>query len=325
MADVLVSRRIFPEVVERLELEGHSVEVNDSSKILGKNELIRRAKDKDGVISLLNDDLDEEFFDECSNLRVVSNVAVGYDNVDIEAATENDVIVTNTPGVLTETTADLTFSLLLSSARRIPEADNYSREDRYEGWELMQPHMGVDVYGKTLGILGMGRIGQAVAKRGFKGFDMEIIYNSNSVKEEPERKLDAEFVEFDELLQRSDFLSIHTPLTSETRGMFGFEEFEKMKDNALLINAARGPVVDEDDLAEALISGEIRGAAIDTFEDEPHVNKKLADLKEFVVLTPHIGSASEETRLKMSRMAVKNMVKGLSGEKPPNIVNPMVL
>ena len=325
MGDIFISRRIFSGAIQDLRAKGHQVEVNDSSKILSQEELINKTRGKDALICLLNDNIDEDFLEELSDLKIVSNVAVGYDNINVEVASKNNVMVSNTPGVLTETTADLTFSLLLSAARRIPEADKYSREDKYDGWELMQPHMGVDVYGKTLGIVGMGRIGKAVAKRAHKGFDMDIVYYSRSRKVEVEDSLGADYVSFDELLRISDFISIHTPLTPETRGMFGEEEFGKMKDDSILVNAARGPVVDEDKLADAIVNSDVRGAAIDTFEEEPKVNEKLAELKEFLVLTPHIGSASEETRLKMSKMAVDNVNKALKGKKPPNIVNPEVL
>lgn len=325
MGDIFISRRIFSEIIQDLRAKGHQVEVNDSSKILSQEELINKTRGKDGLICLLNDNIDEGFLEELSDLKIVSNVAVGYDNINVEVATKNNIMVSNTPGVLTETTADLTFSLLLSAARRIPEADKYSREGKYDGWELMQPHMGVDVYGKTLGIVGMGRIGKAVAKRAHKGFDMDIVYYSRSRKLEVEDSLGADYVSFDELLRGSDFISIHTPLTPKTRGMFGEEEFGKMKDESILVNASRGPVVDEDKLANAIVNGDVRGAAIDTFEDEPNVNEKLAELKEFLVLTPHIGSASEETRLKMAKMAIDNVNKALKGEKPPNIINPEVL
>lgn len=321
MADVFISRRVFADVVDEIERAGHDVDINDSSRILPQDELIDRTQDKDGLICLLNDKIDGEFLDACPNLRIVSNVAVGYDNIEVDQATARGVAVTNTPGVLTETSADLTFALLMSAARRIPEADAYSRADRYDGWELMQPHMGVDVHGKTLGIWGMGRIGREVARRGHHGFDMDIIYNSRSAKPDAESEMDAEFVTFDRLLEGSDFLSIHTPLTPETRGAFDASAFERMNEDAILINAARGPIVDEDALADAIQAGDILGAAIDTFEQEPAVNQRLASMNEFVVLAPHIGSASRETRMRMARMAMDNLLAALNGDVPPNIVN----
>lgn len=321
MAEIFITRRFFDEAIERLRKAGHDVEVNDSDRSLPKKELIEKVSGKEGLICLLNDTVDEEVLDACSSLQVVSNVAVGYDNIDVDAASQYGVKVTNTPGVLTETTADLTFALLLSAARRIPEADTYVRADRYDGWELMQPHLGVDVYQKTLGVWGMGRIGKAVAQRAYHGFDMDIIYNSNSPKEEVEESLDAEFVPFEELLQRSQFLTIHTPITPETERTFDADAFRLMNDDAILINVARGKIIDEAALVSALQSGELRGAGLDTFEEEPAVNEQLTQIDESVVLTPHIGSASQETRSQMAQMAVENMLAGIAGETPPNLVN----
>ena len=233
-------------------------------------------------------------------------------------------MVTNTPGVLTETTADLAFALLLGVARRIVEADKFTRAGRYEGWELIQPHLGVDVYGKTLGIIGMGRIGTAVAKRANRGFDMKILYCDERKNEEAEKELGAESVEFDKLLEQSDFISIHTPLTEKTRHMFSTEQFKRMKENACLINTARGPVVDEGALVKALKDGEIKGAGLDVYEEEPKIHPELAKLDN-VILLPHIGSASVETRTRMATLAAKNMVAGLNGKQPPNLVNKEVL
>jgi len=321
MSDIFVSRRIFDEAIEKLKAAGHTVEINDTSRILPVEELREKVAGKEGLVCLLNDEIDGALLDAGSELKVVSNVAVGYDNVDVEAATEKDVLVTNTPGVLTDTTADLTFAVLMSAARRIPEADGFSRAGKYEGWELMQPHLGVDVYGKTLGIVGMGRIGTAVAERAKRGFEMEVLYSDVARNEKVEEELGAEFVDFEALLEESDFVSIHTPLTEETEGMFSTEEFERMKETALLINVARGPIVDEDALAGALRDGQIRGAALDVFEEEPQVHPELAEIEESVVLTPHIGSASLDTRRKMADMAVENMIAGLKGEEPPNLIN----
>jgi len=215
----------------------------------------------------------------------------------------------------------LNFALLLGAARRIPEADQYTRAGKFKNWQLMQVHMGVDVYEKTLGIVGMGAIGQAVAKRARKGFDMRVVYYSLSKKERAEKEYEAEFVEFDELLSLSDFISIHVPLTEKTRHMFSTREFKEMKNTAILVNTARGPVVDEAALVEAIKAGQIRGAALDVFEEEPGVHPELIKMKENVVLAPHIGSASIETRLRMAKMAAMNMVEGLKGNRPPNLVN----
>ncbi|MFP4202351.1 MAG: 2-hydroxyacid dehydrogenase [Candidatus Acetothermia bacterium] len=325
MAEVLITRRIFPEAKDKLKEEGIEYEINDTGEILGKEELLKGLEDKDGLICLLNDEVDSEVLDASSDLEIVANLGVGYDNIDVEAATERGIMVTNTPGVLTETTADLSFGLLLAAARRIPEADTFVREGKWDGWELIQPQQGVDVHGKTLGVVGMGRIGSAVARRGHFGFGMDVLYYSRTRKEDLEDELGAEYVELERLLRESDFVSLHTPLTSETKGMIGERELELMKEDAILVNVARGPVVDEPALVEALKSGEIRGAGLDVFEEEPEVHPGLKELKESVVLAPHIGSASRETRMEIAEIGVKNAIAALSGEEPPNLINPEVL
>ncbi|MEF8798515.1 MAG: D-glycerate dehydrogenase [Candidatus Bipolaricaulota bacterium] len=325
MSEIFITRRIFPEAKEKLEGAGIEYEINDTGEILEKGELIEKTRGKNGLICLLNDEIDAEVLESCPDLEIVANLGVGYDNIDVEAATERGVMVTNTPGVLTETTADLSFGLLLAAARRIPEADSFVRESNWEGWELIQPQQGVDVHGKTLGVVGMGRIGTAVARRGHFGFDMDVIYYSRTRKEELEEELESRYVELDMLLEESDFVSIHTPLTPETEGMIGEREFKLMKGDAVLVNVARGPVVDEEALVEALKSGEIRGAGLDVFEEEPKVHPGLKELTESVVLAPHIGSASRETRLKIAEIGVENLIAGLEGDKPPNLVNSGVL
>ena len=324
MAEIFITRRIFRDAIDILKRERHTIDINDSDRILPVRELVKRAHGKAGLICLLNDRIDSVVMDELESLKVISNIAVGYDNIDIAAATQRGIMVTNTPGVLTETTADLAFALLLSAARRIPEADQFIRAGKFKNWQLMQPQMGVDIYKKTLGIIGMGAIGQAVAKRARKGFDMRVIYRSLSRKETAEKEYEAEFVEFDELLAMSDFISIHVPLTEKTKHMFTTQEFKKMKNTAILINTARGPVVDEAALVEAIKDGQIRGAALDVFEEEPSVHPELIKMEENVVLAPHIGSASIETRLRMAKMAARNMAKGLKGTRPPNLVNEKV-
>jgi len=321
MAEILITRKVFRDAIDILINEQHTIDINDSDSILPVRELVKRAHGKAGLICLLNDKIDSVVMDELPSLKVISNIAVGYDNIDIAAATQRGIMVTNTPGVLTETTADLAFALLLGAARRIPEADRYTRAGKFKNWQLMQAHMGVDVYEKTLGIVGMGGIGQAVAKRARKGFDMRVIYYSLSRKERAETKYGAEFVEFDELLAISDFISIHVPLTEKTKHMFSTQEFKEMKNTAILINTSRGPVVDEAALVEAIKGGQIRGAALDVFEKEPSVHPELIKMEENVVLAPHIGSASIETRLRMAKMAAMNMVEGLKGNRPPNLVN----
>ena len=324
MAEIFITRKVFRDAIDILINEQHTIDINDSDRILPVRELVKRAHGKAGLICLLNDKIDSVVMDELESLKVISNIAVGYDNIDIAAATQRGIMVTNTPGVLTETTADLAFALLLAAARRIPEADQYIRAGKFKNWQLMQAHMGVDVYEKTLGIVGMGAIGQAVAKRASKGFDMRVIYYSLSRKESAEKKYKAEFAAFDELLAASDFISIHVPLTKKTKHMFSTPEFKKMKHTAILINTARGPVVEEAALVEAIKAGQIRGASLDVFEKEPSLHPELIKMKENVVLAPHIGSASIETRLRMAKMAAMNMAEGLKGNRPPNLVNERV-
>ena len=324
MAEIFITRKVFKDAIDILKKERHTVDINDTDRILPSRELVKRAHGKAGLICLLNDRIDSVVMDELESLKVISNIAVGYDNIDIDAATQRGIMVTNTPGVLTETTADLAFALMLGAARRIPEADQYTRAGKFKNWQLMQAHMGVDVYEKTLGVVGMGAIGQAVTKRARKGFDMRVIYYSVSRKERAEKEYGAKFVELDELLAISDFISIHIPLTEKTKHMFSTQEFKEMKHTAILINTARGPVVDEAALVEAINGGQIRGAALDVFEEEPSIHPELIKMQENVVLAPHIGSASIETRLRMAKMAALNMVEGLKGNRPPNLVNEKV-
>jgi glyoxylate reductase len=256
-------------------------------------------------------------------LRVVANVGVGYDHVDVAACTRRGILVTNTGGVLEETTADLAFSLLLAAARRIVEGDRYVREGRWKKWEwgLL---WGADVYGQTLGIYGLGHIGRAMARRG-RGFSMRILYHSrHRVSEAIEGELGAEYADRETLLRESDFLSLHVPLTSETRHLIKAEDLRRMKRTAFLINAARGPVVDEEGLVAALQDRAIAGAALDVFEGEPEVHPALLSLPN-VVLMPHVGSATGATRLKMAMLAAENLLAALEGRRPPNLVNPEVL
>jgi glyoxylate reductase len=246
-------------------------------------------------------------------LKVIANMAVGYDNVDVEAAKERGIVVTNTPGVLDETTADTAFMLLLAAARRLGESERTLRAGDWEWWGP-KLFVGVDVWGKKLGIVGMGRIGQAVAKRG-RGFGMEVLYHNRSRNEEAERELDARYADLDELLETADFVSIHTPLTDETRHLIGPEELDKMKPTAVLVNTSRGQVVDEGALADALSEGHIFAAGLDVYEEEPEVHPKLLQL-ENAVLAPHIGSGSQETRDRMAVLAAENVVAVLAGEGP---------
>ena len=284
-----------------------------------RDELLQAAGGIEGVLSTLTEQIDAEFMDAAGDgLKVVANMAVGFDNVDVEAAKERDIVVTNTPEVLNETTADTAFMLLLAAARRLGEGERIVRSGRWEAWG---PKMllGPDVWGKKLGILGFGRIGQAVARRA-KGFGMEILYAGRSRKEQAESEFEAQYRELDELLRECDFVSIHTPLTEETTHLIGAEELEKMKPQAVLVNTSRGPLVDEAALADALEQGRIFAAGLDVYEEEPEVHPKLLEL-ENVVLAPHIGSASVETRDKMAATAGEDLRAVLRGERPKNPVD----
>jgi glyoxylate reductase len=267
--------------------------------------------------------VDRELLDAAGpNLRIVANVAVGYDNIDVPACTERSVAVTNTPGVLDETTADFTWTLLMAVARRLVEGDRLARSGEWRQWNLDQL-CGTDVWGKTLGIIGFGRIGRAVARRA-TGFRMRVIYYSTTrAPVEVERELNAEYMERDRVLEEADFLSLHVPLRVDTRGLMGPAELAKMKRTAFLINTTRGPVVQEAALVAALEQGTIAGAALDVFEREPLISEGLR--RENVVLAPHLGSASVETRTRMATIAVENVIALFSGKRPPTILNPEVL
>ncbi|MDP9412378.1 MAG: D-glycerate dehydrogenase [Actinomycetota bacterium] len=279
-----------------------------------RGELLGAARGAEGVLSTVTEKIDGEFMDAAGEgLKVVANMAVGYDNVDVVAARERGIVVTNTPGVLDETTADVAFMLLLAAARRLGESERVLRSGRWEWWGP-KLFTGPDVWGKRLGIVGLGRIGQAVARRA-RGFGMEIVYHNRSRKPEAEEELGARYLELDELLRTADFVSIHTPLTDETHHLIGAEELEKMRPRAVLVNTSRGPVVDEAALADALVQGRIFAAGLDVYEEEPKVHPKLLDL-ENAVLAPHIGSGSIETRDKMATLAAENLAAVLRGEAP---------
>ncbi len=279
-----------------------------------RDDLLEAARGATGVLSNVTERMDAEFMDAAgSGLKIIANMAVGYDNVDVGAARERGVVVTNTPGVLDETTADTAFMLLLAAARGLGESERTLRAGNWKWWGP-KLFVGVDVWGKTLGIVGMGRIGQAVARRG-RGFGMEILYHNRSRNEDAERELDARYADLDELLETADFVSVHTPLTEETRHLIGAEELSRMKRTAVLVNTSRGPVVDEAALADALADGRIFAAGLDVYEEEPKVHPKLLE-RENAVLAPHIGSGSQETRDKMAVLAAENIVAVLSGGEP---------
>jgi len=285
--------------------------------------LEREVQEADGLVTLVTERVDAALLEAAPRLRVVSNVAVGYDNVDVPAATRRGVVVTNTPDVLTETTADLAWALLLAAARRVAEADRFTRGGRWRSWglELM---LGQDVYGRTLGVVGLGRIGRAVARRAV-GFGMRVLYTSRRRHEDAERELGVQWRELDELLAEADFVTLHTPLTPETRHLIHRARLRRMKPTAVLVNTCRGAVVDEAALAEALREGWIWAAGLDVFEREPLPPDSPLLSLENVVLAPHIGSASFATRARMSEMAAENCVAVLTGRRPPNPVNPEVL
>ena len=288
-----------------------------------RSEVLRRVSGKDALICLLTEKVDRELLDAAGpNLRIVANVAVGFDNIDVPACTERKVAVTNTPGVLDETTADFAWALLMAVARRLVEGDRMARSGAWTKWNLDQL-CGTDVWGKTLGIIGLGRIGRAVARRA-SGFRMRIIYNSTTrASAQIEKELNAEYLSRDAVFEQADFLSLHVPLNAATRGLVGPAEFAKMKRTAFLVNTTRGPVVQEAALIDALERGLIAGAALDVFEREPLIPDGLR--RDNVVLAPHLGSASVETRTKMALIAVENTIALFAGERPPTILNPEAL
>ena len=319
---VLVTRRIPQEGLNILE-ESCQVEVSDYDGVMPREILLQKVKGVDGILCLLTDYIDREVMEAAGqNLRVISNYAVGYDNIDIEEATKRKIMVTNTPGVLTEATADLAWALLMAVARRVVEGDRFVREGKFRGWEPLLL-LGDDVYGATLGIIGLGRIGQAVARRA-RGFDMRVIYFDRHRIGDKEKELGVTYHPFPELLAQSDFVSLHVPLTPETYHLIGEKELKIMKKESYLINTSRGSVIDEKALARALREGWIRGAALDVFEQEPQIEPELLELEE-VVLTPHLGSASHATRTKMAVLAARNLILALQGETPPHLVNPGVV
>jgi lactate dehydrogenase-like 2-hydroxyacid dehydrogenase len=319
---VLITRKIFDEVVAFVK-KHFEVEDNQSDAPFSPDELIRKLQGKAGVIILLTDRIDEALLSQCLSLKIVSNIAVGYNNIDVEACTRHKVMVTNTPGVLDDTTADLTWALLLATARRVVEADQYLRSLQWRGWKLME-FLGYDVHHKILGICGLGRIGQRVARRA-RGFDMQILYTDTvRASSVVEKELGVQFVDKKTLLTESDFLTLHIPLEPKTTHYISVAELNLMKSTTILINASRGPVVDEKALVQALKEGKIAGAGLDVYEREPEVEPALLGMKN-VVLAPHIASASHETRLRMAMMAAENLIAGLTGKQPPNLVNKEVL
>lgn len=316
---VFVTRLIAEKALELIKSECQ-MEINPEDRALTKQEIINGVQGKDGLLCLLTDTIDAEIMDASPKLKIIANMAVGFNNIDVKAATERKIAVTNTPGVLTETTADLAWALIMATARRIAEADKFTREGKFNGWGPMMM-LGADVHGKILGIIGFGRIGKAVAKRAL-GFDMHIIYyDTQEVNAEiiPGRK--ALYLPLSLVISHADFISIHVPLTKETHHFIGEKEFRLMKETAYLINTSRGPIVDEKALVKTLKEKKIAGAGLDVYEEEPKIHPELLKLDNAILL-PHIGSASVETRTKMAIMAAENLLASLKGQTPPNIINP---
>lgn len=316
---LFLTRKLPIEALDKLN-EFFELTLNEEDKVLSKAEIIKNVQDKDALLCLLTDTIDKDVFEAGSKLKVVSNYAVGFNNINIDEATRRHIPVCTTPGILTEAVADLTWALILGIARHIVSSDKYTRQGLFKGWgpDLF---LGSDVYGKTLGIVGMGRIGQAVAKRA-QGFNMKILYTSRTPH--PIEGLNSTRVSLNELLQNSDFVSLHTPLTPETHYLIKAEQLKLMKPTAYIINTTRGPVIEEKALVSALKQNQIRGAGLDVYENEPELAAGLKELDNAILL-PHIGSATHETRTKMAILAVENAIYILQGKKPHAIVNPEAL
>jgi glyoxylate reductase len=309
--------------LDKLKTSGNEVTISEFGRVLTQEELLKGIKGVDAILSLLTDKIDGDVMDAAGpQLKIISNYAVGFDNIDTEAATKRGIIVCNTPSdEVNESVAEHTWALLLALARRIVEADEATRHGGYKGWEP-DIFLGTNVIGKTLGIVGLGRIGSMVARRA-SGYKMNILYTKREPDPVAEKELGVKFVTLDELLSQSDFVSLHVPLNDETRHMINKETFSKMKKGAFLINTARGPVVNERDLVEALRSGQLGGAALDVFDNEPNIAPEIIETPN-VITTPHIASATWEARNKMGEQAVAAILATLSGTKPENMVDEKV-
>jgi glyoxylate reductase len=318
---IIVTGRLPEEVLSVL-AERFQVESQNEDRPMERRRLLDTIGDREGLLCMITDSVDEELLSHAPRLKMIANMGVGYNNIDVRAATTRGIPVSNTPGVLTEATADLAFTLLLAIARRVVEGDRRVRAGQFTFWAPFL-FLGQEVSGKTLGILGMGRIGKAVARRA-RGFDMPVIYHNRSrLEPDEEDRLGARYEPLEALLRKSDFVSLHVPLTAETRHLIGRRELALMKPSAYLINTSRGPAVDEQALLAALQAGQIAGAALDVYEHEPALTPGLT-LLDNVILLPHVGSATLETRTRMASMAAQNLIAGLDGQKPPNLINPEV-
>ena len=318
---ILATRPLFEEA-RRILQEKCQMEYWREPERIPREELLARAHDKQGLVCLLTERVDEAFLRDAAQLRIVANVAVGFDNIDVPACTKRGVAATNTPGVLDETTADFAWTLMMAVARRLGEGETLARSGKWAGWDLDQL-VGADVWGKTLGLVGFGRIGRAMARRA-SGFKMKVLYTDvRRVPEDLEKELNAEYRDLETLLAQSDFVSVHVPLLPETQGLFTAAKFARMKPTAFFINTARGSVVDEAALVHALENKKIAGAALDVYEKEPFIHAGLK--RSNVVLAPHLASASLETRTKMACIAATNVRDFFDGKRPANILNPEAL
>ena len=317
---VFVTRSIPKKGLDLLK-KYHDVEVNPHNRVLSKQEIIGGVKGKDGLLCLLTDAIDKDIIDAEPGLKMIANYAVGFNNIDVQTASKKRIPVSNTPGVLTDATAEMAWALLFAVSRRIVESDSFTRAGKFKGWDPMLLH-GIDISGKTLGVVGAGRIGTSFALKS-KGFKMKVLYTNHHRNETLKQELNAEKVSLKTLLQKSDFISIHIPLSDETYHLIGKNELNSMKETAILINTSRGPVVDENALIFALQNKQIFGAGLDVYEHEPLVPKGLMQLDN-VVLQPHSASATVNSRTNMAIMAAENMIDGLNGKIPPNCVNPEI-
>jgi glyoxylate reductase len=321
---VYVTRKLFPEAIEILEKVAQVEMFEGEEDPVPRDLLLEKVRDVEGLVSMLTDQINAELMDKAKSLKIVSNYAVGYNNIDVEEATRRLIMVTNTPDVLTDTTADCAFMLLMAISRRLAEVDKYVREGKWVKAWGPKMFLGSDIHGKTLGLIGLGRIGSAMVPRA-KGFNMKIIYTDMHRNLDKEKALGVDYKELDDLLREADYVSVHVPLTDETMRLIGERELELMKPTAYLINTSRGPIVDEKTLYKALSDHVIAGAALDVYEKEPvDIDNPLMGLNN-VILTPHIGSATIETRIAMAVRAATNLAVVLRGERPQDLVNPEVL
>jgi glyoxylate reductase len=317
---VYVTRMIPQEGIDLLK-QVAEVTVNPEDRPLSHTELLKNVRDHDGVVGLLTDKIGGDFFDAAADLKGYANYAVGFDNIDVAEATHRRIPVSNTPGVLTDATAECAWALIFSVARRVVESDRIMRSGTWSGWGPLQ-FIGGDIKGKTLGIVGAGRIGTEMALMS-RGFGMKVLYSSSSGRKNTvlESEIGARLVSFTELLKNADFISIHTPLTPQTKHLFDASAFSQMKETAYIVNTARGPIIKENDLVTALKNGTIAGAGLDVYEHEPHMTPGLTELDNVVIL-PHVGSATKSSRTDMATLAARNLIAMLNGDQPETCLNP---